>query len=285
MKRGGLYFIIDDSDSFCGITDRLKTAVGLYWVALQNGVGFKFIHTAGFDIRDYLVPNKVEWSAELSDITKLPWKKKKLDYIPPFNGVPSLKKNKTYICKRYIGKNIIEMLDVPEWQKVWRGLFNDLFAPSELVRKTVEDYDLPERYAVVNARFINSLEQSENVDYNSPLPPEERRRLIDSVLEKVALCQAGSEVPVIVYSDSETFLKAVSENGFRICDPTGTGNIMNQGVSDMVKLMTFVNFFHMARAEKIYSILNVEGFPANCLYKTQYPRYAAILGDKPFVRI
>ena len=94
-----LYFIIDDLDSFCGITDRLKTAVGLYWVALQNGVGFKFIHTAGFDIRDYLVPNKVQWSAELSDIPKLPWKKKKLDYIPPFNGVPSLKKNKTYYVR------------------------------------------------------------------------------------------------------------------------------------------------------------------------------------------
>lgn len=280
-----LYFIIDESASFCGIADRLKAAVGLYWVALRNGVGFKFIHTAGFDIRDYLVPNKVQWSAELSDIPILPWKKKQIGYFPPFNGILSLEKNKTYICKRYVGKNIIEMLDVPEWEKVWRGLFNDLFAPSELVRKTVEEYGFPERYVVVNARFINSLEQSENVGYNAPLPPEERNRLIDAVLEKVALCQVGSEDPVIVYSDSVTFLKAAAENGFRICDPDGVGNIMNKGMSDKVKLMTFVNLYHIARAEKIYSILNVEGFPANSLYKLQYPRYAAIIGDKPFVRI
>ncbi len=285
MKRGGLYFIVDESNSYCGITDRLKAAVGLYWIAQQNGVDFKFIHSAGFDIREYRVPNKVQWSAELSDITILPWMKQRFDYIPPFNTIPSLKKKKTYTCQYYAGKNIIEMLDVPEWQKVWRGLFNDLFAPSELVRKTAEEYDLPDLYVVVNARFINSLEHSEDVGYNTPLPPEKRSRLIDAVLEKVAFCQAESEVPVIVYSDSVTFLKAASESGFRICDPDGVGNIMNQGVSDKVKLMTFVNLFHIARADKIFSILNLEGFPANCLYKSQYPRYAAIIGDKPFVRI
>ena len=60
---------------------------------------------------------------------------------------------------------------------------------------------------------------------------------------------------------------------------------MNPDATDLVYLKTFVNFFLLARAEKIYSILHVDGVPENSLYKTQYPRYAAIVGDKPFIRI
>ena len=28
----------------------------------------------------------------------------------------------------------------------------------------------------------------------------------------------------------------------------------------------------------------LEGIPENSLYKSQYPRYAAIIGDRPFIR-
>ena len=84
---------------------------------------------------------------------------------------------------------------------------------------------------------------------------------------------------------SVRFLKEAEKRGFRICDTEGIGHIMNPGVSEKVILKTFVNFFAMANADRIYSILNVEGIPQNSLYKTQYPRYAAIVGGKPFIRI
>ncbi len=60
---------------------------------------------------------------------------------------------------------------------------------------------------------------------------------------------------------------------------------MNGDVGEYVTLRTFVNLFQMAGAEKIYSILHLEGFPQNSLYNTQYPRYAAIIGNRPFVRL
>ena len=88
MKNSGIYFIVDENNSHCGITDRLKAAVGLCFVAKQNGMDFKFIHRAGFDFRDFLIPNKINWSAELSDITHFPWRKKNIIYYPPFNNFP-----------------------------------------------------------------------------------------------------------------------------------------------------------------------------------------------------
>ena len=283
--KNGVFFIIDKHNSHNGITDRLKAAVGLYYIAKYNGLDFRFIHRAGFDIRDYLKPNKVPWSAELSDISIVPWKTKKLEYLMPLCEIPVLKPGLQYICRRYIGKNIIEIMDVPEWQRVWRELFWELFSPSETVVNAMERSKLPEHYVAVNARFINSLGVFEQADYNSPLPQDMQIRLIDAVLLKVEACEKESNVPIIVSSDSVLFLKEASRRGFRTIDPDGIGHIMNPEVDELVNLKTFVNFFNMAKAEKIYSILNVEGMPKNSLYKTQYPRYAAIIGNKPFIRI
>jgi len=283
--KNGVFLVIDRSNCRCGLTDRLKTAVGLYHLAREKGVGFRFIHRAGFDIRDYLAPNEVDWSAEPSDLSPLPWKRRRLDYLPPFEGMPGLQPDRQYVCRRFIGKNLLEMTGVPDWEKVWREAFRSLFTPGRLVRDELERTPMPPRYAVVNARFVNSLGHFEEADCNAPLPPDEQKRLIEAVLAETARCQERSDVPVIVYSDSVRFLEAASERGFRTCDPAGIGHIMDPDVSDRVKLMTFVNFYHMAGAEAIYSILNLEGFPSGCLYKTQYPRYAAILGGKPFIRI
>lgn len=285
MKREGLYFVIDGSNSRCGITDRIKAAVGLYYIARRDGVRFKFIHQTDFDIRDYLAPNEVDWSAELSEISPLPWMRRRVDYLPPFDGIPELRRGRQYVCRRYIGKNIIEMSGVPDWQRVWRESAKELFRPGEKVLKALSEIRMPGRYTVINARFVNSLGWNEDSSYNSPLPDGMKRRLMDAVLDKAVLCAEGSDAPAIVYSDSRAFLEAAAERGLMTCDPQGIGHIMNPDTTDMVKLMTFVNFIHISRAEKIYSILNVEGFPSNSLYKTQYPRYAAILGDRPFVRL
>lgn len=283
--KDGIFLIMDDSNSRCGITDRLKAAVGLYYIAKQRGADFHLIHTAGFDIRDYLVPNEVPWSAELTDISPLPWHRRRLRYVPPFDDIPELKRGIQYVCRRYIGKNVIEMQQVPEWQKLWRELFRELFSPSERVTAALARERLPERFAVINARFVNALGMNEDVSYNAPFPPREQERIIDAVLAEAAECEKRCDVPAVVYSDSVVFLKAAAERGFHTCDTDGIGHIMNRGVGESVYLKTFVNFFQMARAEAIYSILHVEGLPENCLYKTQYPRYAAIVGDRPFYRI
>ena len=56
--KTGIFLIIDEDNSRCGITDRLKTAVGLCYAARCNDIGFHFIHRAGFDLRRYLLPNR-----------------------------------------------------------------------------------------------------------------------------------------------------------------------------------------------------------------------------------
>lgn len=284
-SKDGIYLVIDDSNSHCGLTDRLKTAVGLCYLARQSRLPFKFIHQAGFDIRAYLLPNEIPWSAELSDISPLPWKKRRIEYLAPFDNLPAFKPGKQYVCTRFVGKNVIEMREPEHWQAIWRELFWDMFKPSALVEDALASSDLPERYVIVNARFINSLGMTESVAYNAPLPDSAQEKLIDAVLAKAAECEAASSVPAVIYSDSLRFLDAAAQRGFRTIDPEGIGNIMDHPNDPAVQLKTFTGFFEIARAERIYSILNVEGFPKNSLYKTQYPRYAAVIGNRPFIRI
>lgn len=283
--KNGLYFIIDDRNSHCGITDRLKAAVGLYYIAKEHGLDYYFIHRAGFDIRDYLKPNQVRWSAEPEDIKHLPWKRTMIEYRPPFQNFPVFHSDRQYVCRNYIGKNVLEMTGVSEWQSVWRNLFWELFSPSDQVKQALTENKMPEKYAIVNARFINSLGVLEDASYNKPFPEEIQKQIIAAVLEKIYECAEDEKIPIVVYSDSIRFLEQAAKEGFMICDPSGVGHIMNQGISDTVILNTFVYLFQMANAEKIYSILRLDGLPENSLYKSQYPRYAAIIGNKPFIRL
>ena len=286
QDRNGIYLIIDGNNSRNGITDRLKAAVGLYYIAKKNDVPFRFIHTAGFDLRNYLIPNETDWSAEPSDLSRDPEKIRRISYYPPFEDAGiAFRRDMQYVCRDYIGKNYLEMTHVPDWQKVWRELFLELFAPSGQVLRDLADDPGEDHYAVVNARFINALGAFEDAGYNAPFPPETQERIIEAVLREAEACRKDAGEPVILYSDSVRFLKEAEKRGFRICDPEGVGHIMNPGVSGKVILKTFVNFFAMANADRIYSILNVDGRPENSLYKTQYPRYAAIVGGKPFIRI
>lgn len=283
-EKNGIYFVIDRHNCRCGLTDRLKAAVGLCYLARLHGLGFHFIHRAGFDLRDYLMPNSIPWSAELTDISPLPWKKQQIRYLAPYADLPEFRKERQYICRQFIGNNLLERWNVPDWQRIWRELFWELFTPTEIVREALASDDLPKRYAAVAIRFINSLGHTEEADYNKPFAPEMQQRLIAAALDRVAACAEESDDPIVLYSDSARFLKAATANGFRTTDIDGIGNVMNRNIGDYVTLRAFVNMFQMARAERVYSILHLEGFPENSLYKTQYPRYAAIIGDKPFIR-
>lgn len=283
--KDGICLIIDDENSQCGLTDRLKTAVGLCYVAQLNGIGFHFIHRAGFDIRDYLAPNRIRWGAEPDEILDSPLEKQEIRYIAPYEDLPQFRKGKLYICREYIGNNLIEKWNVPEWQKIWRELFWDMFTPTERVRAGLEACRMPEHYTAVVLRFINSLGFTENAAYNAPFPGPLQEKLIGAALEKVAACERESEAPVVVYSDSVRFLKAAAAQGYMTTDTDGVGNVMNRDAGDYVILRTFVNLLQLAEAEKICSILHLEGFPDNSLYNTQYPRYAAIIGGRPFFRL
>lgn len=79
------------------------------------------------------------------------------------------------------------MKGVPNWQEVWRELFWDMFKPTLAVEDALAHSDLPERYAIINVRFINSLGAIEETDYNAPLPDGMQTRLIDFLLNLAAV--------------------------------------------------------------------------------------------------
>ena len=60
----------------------------------------------------------------------------------------------------------MEQHEVTEWQKIWKDLFWKMFQPSEKIKLALSERKLPDRYAVVNARFINALGWFEKTSFN-----------------------------------------------------------------------------------------------------------------------
>ena len=283
--NGRITFVIDDSNCQCGLTDRLKAAVGLCYIALKNNLDYKFIHIAGFDMRDYLAPNKIQWSAEPTDGIEYAPNAQMIRYVAPYDDLPIFGNDINYICREYIGNNVLEWWNVPDWQRKWRELFWDMFAPTDIVVNEMNASRIEGEYTAVVVRFINSLGYTENADYNAPFPYGIQNEIIEAVLQRIEEIKMKASSPLVVYSDSRRFLTKAKERGYVITDIEGVGNIMNGDPGTYVILRNFVHLFQIAQAKEVYSILHLDGFPDNCLYKTQYPRYAAIIGDKPFIRV
>ena len=45
-----------------GLADRLKMIVGTYYLAKRDNIPFRVFYDDAFDIRKYLLPNKVQWN-------------------------------------------------------------------------------------------------------------------------------------------------------------------------------------------------------------------------------
>lgn len=211
-----LYFILDPKLKHPGLTDRLKAITCMYYVAKINGFKFKLIFESPFRLSDYLDCNKVDWVGSVADVSySYPSSK-----MYAYNGMakmPHLTKSvRQYICYYYIGKNILEYNHLDNWEKTWADCFHDLFKPSVFLLAEIEKYGfLPKTYISVHLRFVNALESFEDGYYNS-LAVAEQESLIDKCLKCLQRIKAKSNLPLLIFSDSNRFLAICKKNGYNI---------------------------------------------------------------------
>ena len=89
-----------------------------------------------------------------------------------YGHIPILnKKVKQYHVYNYVGKNILENNGIENWELIWGNCFKELFEPTNLMKKIIEDQEWKENaYIAVHIRFVNALghfESGENVTLNS----------------------------------------------------------------------------------------------------------------------
>ena len=162
------------------------------------------------------------------------------------------------------------------WESKWKELFFELFTPSEHLQKLLKERSIEGEYAAVHIRFVNALDPFEE-EYGSHLSDREKEDLIKQCLSALRdIRQAEMDRRIIVFSDSVRFLERAKSNGFSTLDLSGIGHI-SFSKNELIHDKTFIDFFAMAKAEKVYSIRGRN------LYNSVFSRYAAVIGNGRYI--
>lgn len=268
--------VVDKWKKRPGFVDLLKGIVGCYYVSKLNDFDFKLKFTYPFYLDKYLVPNIVKWN-DYSKISNSLLQIKLSNYDAYQER--KFKKEKQYHIYNFVGLNILEKQNVENWEDSWSKLYKELFRPSRLLEKRICELPFVENsYISVHIRFLNSLEQNEPDYPLSALTDNERETLINKCFKSIERVKGLSSCNnVIVFSDSNTFLKKAKEKGYMVLDGiVGHTSINN---SEDIVLKMFIDLYAISRSSSAYGIVGTS------LYNSVFPRYASLIGSKQFKRI
>ncbi len=268
---------IDERSLMChpGLADRFKSIIGMYYISTMNKFKFKLIFNIPFKLEKYLLPNKVNWVLEKGDIDYGMFTTKLIMY-DGFEDMPLLNDEiNQYHCCFYTGHNYLQYHQVENWEERWRVMFHNLFRPSEYLEELLERELPKETYAAVHLRFVNALGEFEK-GYKSRLTHREQLQLVDKCFEMIDVIVQKENNPLYIISDNEYFMRLAQKRGYMIL---GTGHIrhISFGSDSESHDKTFVDFFALSNAQKIYAI------HGEALYNSVFPYYAAIIGAVPYM--
>jgi hypothetical protein len=273
-----LYFIIDPEIGHPGLCDRYKAIIGCYYISKMNGFDFKIIFETPFRLDDYLDFNEHDWRAGKEDLSY----SLRNARVIPYNGgakIPRLNKSvKQYHVYSYIGYDILYTNRIPDHKILWGTLYNSLFKPKDFIIQKINESGFEKnKYIAVHLRFVNALEHFEGDQFNT-VSEMKKEELIQRCFTGIrSIIAANENMPVIVFSDSDTFLKRIKELPVHVLDGK-IGHISFHKEKEVV-VKTFLDFYMIGRAQKVFVIHAPE------IYPTVYSYYAALADYKDVITL
>lgn len=271
-KTNIFYFVIDPKfKHHPGLADRLKAILGCYYIAKSNGYQFKIIDLMD-NLPSYLVPSKVNWIADTSELQYSIQSTKLIAYSASACKINcKLKKNKQYQCHIYRGDDLF-FQNGEEYEKPFFTLFNEMFKPSVKIIKLLESVSLAEKqYNAIHVRFVNALGTFESSRYPT-LSKEKANKLVTDCIEAIKKKIHTDKNPIVVFSDSKYFLEQVKRQTKAIVLSTDNIAHMSFDNSEDALSKMYMDFFLISRAAKVYRLQSPELRPTN------FSVYAAIAG-------
>lgn len=272
-----IILIFDKNKNYCGIADIIKAIVGIYYIAKQNHLDFKIYCHYPLILSDYLGEGYHKWIIKKEDINYSIWQTKIISYSG-LEEQPPLKKGYEYHVYNFLGKNILQNINVENWKSEWHNLFSELFKPRQLILdRLTESGIIPNTYSAVHIRLLNTLEISEplSVNISKPLDEENKNRLLNIIFEEIENINRINKV--IVFSDSELFNYYSKERGYMTID--GKIGHISYCKCEETTFKTFMDWFAISMAKSIYSIRGA------VLYNSAFPFYASLIGNKEYFEI
>lgn len=266
-----------------GLTDRFKGIVSVYALAKATGTPYRCIYTHPMQLSDFLEPNEYNWlpgQEELSESTRGVRFKllRKQHTIKRLLKVFPLKRQiRVYANLDYLD----EVNRKYDQQYQWGTLFNELFKITKPLERKLQFHQsqIGGPYIACVFRFQALLGDFKEYNFK-PLSSDEQNLLIEKNKEALRKVIDNSILPVLVTSDSTTFLGEIKDLESVYTIPGKVVHIDNvANERQEVYMKSFVDFFMLAHAKKVYSI------GTKAMYRTDFPAFAAKVNNVPFERI
>lgn len=272
--------IVDGSTFHGGLADRWKGIITLYAMAKATCRDFRILYTFPFDLQEFQIPARYNWQlreGELSDrVCRISLVRTTADSDRIFH----FPLDKQIHC--FANRDWLEEINAHfHTTYVWGELFEELFQPTERVRKALETYEtvLPESYVAVAFRLQNLFGDFSEYEFQptNDARRKEISRLCQSYLKQL---HDKTQKPILVTSDSKHFTQEMANLPF-VTYTTGQAvhadSTSNASIGQYMK--SFVDFYLLANAEEVYSAGTKE------MYPSEFPLYAAKLHNRPFTRV
>lgn len=277
--------MIDGRMAHGGLCDRLRGFVSVYSVCKAMGIRFKIYFIYPFRLEDYLRPNQVNW---IVDDKALCYNIH--DSLPLFCGTNGTHVEQGFqrlwfiqnFKKEYKQIHVYTNAHI-EKGKDFKLLFDELFAPTDVLLKTVDNVvaKIGGPYVAVTCRFQQLLGDFKegNGEYEV-LPSDAQYRLMERCLEAITCIHdsSGKGLPVLLTSDSISFLEYATARLPYVHRIPGCLTHMDfaSKMSNDSQLKSFADLLALSRAEKVFLLKTGK------MYNSGFPRIGALIGGKPF---
>lgn len=276
INNNTVIYMADKYVSFGGLADRLRGIISLYDWCKQNNKVFKIYFQAPFCLSQYLVPNQYDWLVYDSVYQGKPVL---IDTPPHLADVVNFQ---TYMFNKYLTKgkfqiNCYTNADLVSNKTKFSSLFNELFKPSDDLKKLLDRYQalLGSKYISVSFRFVQLLGDF-NDCIDKTLSKDEQQKLIKKCINAlVEINSLNHDTKMLVTADSNKFLEEVKKLDFAVVLPGEIGH-SNYSHSEAAHMKTFLDFLMIANANKIYLARTSQ------MFKSGFARKASMVNNVQF---
>lgn len=277
------------ANGFCnhaGLSDRLKGIITVYGWCKRNHIKFSILHIHPFNLEDYLIPNQYNWHINKDYVC---YNKKYTDVIHCMlnhltNKLVSSGRIYTleehFINKRMKSKKTqfhFYTNMYPKDDKQFGELFRELFKPAPKVKNCIQQHleKIGNSYVSISFRFMQLLGDFRDCE-GEILNTAEKQKLIEQSLHVIDFVRKQTpNSKILITSDSISFLEAAKILPFVYVVSGKIGHI-NYEQSDDVNMKTFIDFFMIANANKVYLAKSQK------MYNSDFARRASMIYNKQF---
>lgn len=275
--------MFDGKTSAGGLCDRLRGIVSIYQSCKKMGVGFKLYFVSPFNLHDFMEPNTFDWDVSSDKIHR---DRKSMPFFlfsAKDDVVSATKQRETVeaiLTKNFRQFHFYTNAHYSLFSKSYSDDFNELFKPSDRIKKDLETYrEGHKEYVSVSFRFMQLLGDFDE-RYKSiyvVLDEQKRKELINKSLKMLTDLYEKERTPIFVATDSKTMLNEASKLPFVFVVKGDIAHVdsTDNGSFDANK-KTFIDFYMIANAKKVF-LAHSEGM----LY-SGFPRNAALSAGKEF---